>query len=385
MVIGTSTVAMSSQSTKKVSYTENKQVLMRNLATGEKQYSQNTFNNTYEEVTKENKKLQNGPQIKDNLLKDKDNKGKHNKKSFTEDNLDKTDKNDNVNSNLPIKLNERENTSSLIEQLRVYLFTLRKRVQLMIGKNNYFGYFNDTVDLTTDFSGASGFSLWRRTEYSSYTYEEKSEMSFSTKGTAVTADGREIEFNMELSMSHEFLKESEEFSSGVVAIMTDPLVINLTDSPITVSDQKWMFDIDADNQIDSISMLSEGAGYLVLDKNHDGIINDGSEMFGAKTGNGFGELSAYDEDGNGWIDENDSIYKQLAVWIKDSAGHDIMKSLKETNVGAIYLGNVSSEFALKSKRDNNQNAQIRRSGMYLTEEGKSRSLQQLDMVKALIS
>ena len=209
-------------------------------------------------------------------------------------------------------------------------------------------------------------------------------MTFQTVGKVVTADGRTIDFNMQLEMSREYT-ESIEHMEETTVIMTDPLVINLKDSPISVSDEKWKFDIDGDGKEDSISRLSEGAGYLVLDKNKDGIINDGSEMFGAKTGNGFSELRAYDDDGNGWIDENDKIYKDLAVWVKDDAGHDKLISLKEANVGAIYLGSVSSEYSLKSEKDNEYNAEIRRSGMYLTEDGRARSVQQLDMVNALIS
>ena len=93
----------------------------------------------------------------------------------------------------------------------------------------------------------------------------------------------------------------------------------------------------------------------------------------------------YDEDGNGWIDENDSIYDKLSVWVKDDSGNDKLIGLKTANVGAIYLQNVASEYALKSKTDNSYNAQIRRSGVYLSEDGQAKSIQQLDMVKALIS
>ena len=41
-----------------------------------------------------------------------------------------------------------------------------------------------------------------------------------------------------------------------------------------------------------------------------------------KTGNGFSELAEYDSDGNGWIDENDEVYDQLKVWVKDENGKD---------------------------------------------------------------
>ena len=167
--------------------------------------------------------------------------------------------------------------------------------------------------------------------------------------------------------------------------MTDPLVINLGSNPTSVSDQKWRFDIDGDGSVDNISMLSKGSGFLAYDQNGDGVINNGLELFGAKSGNGFQDLMAYDEDGNGWIDESDSIYEKLSVWVKDDSGNDKLLSLKEADVGAIYLANQRTQFSLMSDDGYKQNAQVRRSGVFLTESGMARSIQQLDMVKSLVS
>ena len=37
------------------------------------------------------------------------------------------------------------------------------------------------------------------------------------------------------------------------------------------------------------------------------------KLFGTSSGDGFKDLAEYDEDGNGWIDENDSIFNRLKV------------------------------------------------------------------------
>ena len=63
-----------------------------------------------------------------------------------------------------------------------------------------------------------------------------------------------------------------------------------------LSDQTFYFDLDADGKEEEISVLN-GSGYLALDKNGDGVINDGSELFGTKNGDGFADLARYDEDG----------------------------------------------------------------------------------------
>ena len=126
----------------------------------------------------------------------------------------------------------------------------------------------------------------------------------------------------------------------------DPLVINLDTDATELSDQTFYFDLDADGEEEEISML-KGSGYLALDKNEDGIINDGSELFGTGNGDGFADLARYDEDGNGWIDENDSIWSKLKIWCKDEKGNDVLYKLSDKGVGAICLQNVSTDFTLQ--------------------------------------
>ena len=67
----------------------------------------------------------------------------------------------------------------------------------------------------------------------------------------------------------------------------------------------FSFDLDSDGVKEDIPMIRPGSGFLALDLNKDGIINNGNELFGPHTGDGFVELSSYDKDTNNWIDEND--------------------------------------------------------------------------------
>ena len=89
-----------------------------------------------------------------------------------------------------------------------------------------------------------------------------------------------------------------------------------------LTDQKFFFDIDADGKKDEISELAAGSGYLALDHNNDGKINDGSELFGPESGDGFADLAEYDDDGNGWIDENDAVWKKLKIWCRNKKGEN---------------------------------------------------------------
>lgn len=119
-------------------------------------------------------------------------------------------------------------------------------------------------------------------------------------------------------------------------------------------------------------------GFLALDKNGDGKINDGAELFGPSTGSGFAELAQYNEDGNNWIDENDSIYERLRIWSRDAAGNDYLLALGEKGIGAIFVGSVETMFQLKDP-SNTLLGQTMSTGIYLREDGQAGTVQQIDL------
>lgn len=226
-------------------------------------------------------------------------------------------------------------------------------------------------------SSGGGATAWvRHTEKSSFVMEQES-VSFSATGIVKTADGREIDFGVEMEMSRGFVGSFLE-SSVENVVLTDPLVINLEAGSASVSDQKFFFDLDADGDKEEISSLGRGSGFLAYDKNGDGTINDGSELFGTKSGDGFADLARYDEDGNGWIDENDRIFERLKVWTKDAEGNDSLVDLKKADVGAIYLGNANTQFHLNDA-SNKTNAVVQKTGVFLRESGTVGTVQHVDL------
>ena len=232
-----------------------------------------------------------------------------------------------------------------------------------------------SIQIGTSQSGTT----WQKiTAVSGFTSESES-TTFATKGFVQTEDGRSIDFNMEVSMSRAFMQETNLLEVKDY-IKTDPLMINLDTDIGSVSDQKFFFDLDADGKEDSISFAGKGSGFLALDKNGDGKINDGSELFGTRSGDGFRDLATYDEDNNGWIDENDSVYNKLKVWTKDENGNDYLIDLKKADVGAIYLDNVNTQFSLKDD-ENNLDAEIKKTGIFLKEStGMVGTINHVDLV-----
>ena len=210
------------------------------------------------------------------------------------------------------------------------------------------------------------------------THYEQEALSFNAQGKVITQDGQEIAFDLQLNMSREYYSESTiALREGGRPI--DPLVINFSGAAANLTSQKFSFDLDADGTTDEISFVAPGSGFLVFDKNHDNIVQDGTELFGPSTGNGFAELAQYDDDHNGWIDENDTIYDYLSVWTKNHAGEDSLLSLKEADVGAIYLAAAKTSFDYKDLALNTH-GRLSQSGVYLTESGQARLIQQLDLV-----
>ena len=217
----------------------------------------------------------------------------------------------------------------------------------------------------------------------SYFHSESETTTFTTNGVVKTADGREINFGLSLGMSRSFQEYYEEHYDMTVLQQKylDPLVINIDSNIAGLSDQKFYFDLDCDGELDEISSLQAGSGFLALDLNGDGVINDGSELFGTKSGNGFKDLAKYDSDGDGWIDEDDEVWSKLLIWCKDENGKDKLYTLAEAGVGAICLQNVSTEFALNSMTDNRNNGVIRNTGIFLYENGGVGTVQHLDLAQ----
>ena len=226
-------------------------------------------------------------------------------------------------------------------------------------------------------TGSSG-TTWQRVTATSGFVSESESTTFASSGMVKTQDGRSIDFNIEVSMSRAFTSQINTLTTQNY-IKTDPLVINLDTDIGSVTDQKFLFDLDSDGDEEEISFAGKGSGFLALDRNGDGRIGDGSELFGTKSGDGFKDLAAFDEDGNGWIDENDSIYSKLKVWTKDEAGNDYLINLKDADVGAIYLDNADTQFSLKDG-NNRLNGEIKKTGIYLHEStGAAGTLNHVDL------
>lgn len=229
-----------------------------------------------------------------------------------------------------------------------------------------------------DRKGMTSKRNWSLEYKSQETYYENQQMTFNAGGIVNTADGREINFSLDLLMAREFMTANN-ISLKAGAVAGQNFIVDFEGPASELASTEFQFGMDPDEDRETVSYLSLGGGLLSMDFDNDGTINALSEVIGTETGNGFAELSAYDLDGNGWIDENDTVFDQLQILSQDTNGNDVATGLRENNVGAIYLSSVHSPYELKND-ENVLLGQIEESGVYLGEDGTPGTVQQLSML-----
>ncbi len=217
-----------------------------------------------------------------------------------------------------------------------------------------------------------GLELTSRTIYS-----QEETLLFSAQGSAQTTDGRAIAFELGLSMERTTVA-MESASFGVSTLFIDPLILQFDAASPLLGDSAFSFDMDGDGAKEELACPGKGCGFLAFDRNRDGIINNGLELFGPTSGSGFGELAELDRDANQWIDEQDPVFAALSIWRPDSQGGESLQSLREAGVGAIAVVHAGTGFELQ-RPDGTVLGNVKASGIFLTEAGEVRSLQEIDL------
>ena len=126
----------------------------------------------------------------------------------------------------------------------------------------------------------------------------------------------------------------------------DPLILDFSTavtgvSLTALSTSNVYFDLNNDGFAERTAWIGPDSGLLTLDHNGNGLVDNGSELFGDATQSGFAALAAYDSDDDGKISNNDSAYANLKIW-RDVNADGIsqaseLASLAASGVAAIYL------------------------------------------------
>ncbi len=214
--------------------------------------------------------------------------------------------------------------------------------------------------------------------------EEFEQTSFSAEGVIRTTDGQEISFSLDLEMTRYYREESSVSLRAGDAVRKDPLVVNFGGTAAQLAsapNQRFRFDLDGDGRQELLPTFASGSGYLALDRNQNGLIDTAEELFGPRTNNGFAELARLDDDKNGWIDAGDAAFEKLLVWTPaatDTGGTGELRSLADLGIGALGVHHLATPFALRGSA-NQDLGQLRASGLYLNNDGKPGTLQEIDL------
>lgn len=122
-------------------------------------------------------------------------------------------------------------------------------------------------------------------------------------------------------ISSSLIQEVRDLMFEDAANRPSPLVLDMDGDGLELaaadSADAVYFDRDGDGFAEAGGWTKDGDALLALDVNQDGIINNGTELFGDQTGysNGFLALAQHDLNGDNVIDAQDAVFADLRAWI----------------------------------------------------------------------
>ena len=161
-------------------------------------------------------------------------------------------------------------------------------------------------------------------------------------GSGASARGGFRFAQVQLEFSFEFTAVAVETEAEVQ--QADPLVLDLNGNGVQLTSYRdgARFDLLGNGRAVNTAFVTGGDAFLAIDRNGNGVIDSGKELFGDQNGarNGFEELRKLDVDGNGVIDRRDPDFHRLLLWRDNGNGitePGELISLAEAGIESISL------------------------------------------------
>jgi len=138
------------------------------------------------------------------------------------------------------------------------------------------------------------------------------------EGSAVRVEVTTADFTLSIEAVHvEAASVSVRRRAAAEAAPKDPLVVDLEGGGprTTGAGGARAFDLAGDGRVAPTSFVTGGSAFLALDRNGNGAVDDGGELFGDQHGaaDGFAELARFDDNADGVIDGRDAVYGRLEL------------------------------------------------------------------------
>ncbi len=130
-----------------------------------------------------------------------------------------------------------------------------------------------------------------------------------------------VNFKITLLSNEGLIPCHQSFTTAEAAPVGIPIILDLDGDGVETTSltEGAYFDHDANGFAEQTGWASSDDGLLTWDRNGDGIINDGTELFNdpiqfPTATNGFQVLAQLDDNLDGKIDVNDSVWLNLRIW-----------------------------------------------------------------------
>ncbi len=158
----------------------------------------------------------------------------------------------------------------------------------------------------------------------------------------------EIEYEkaIEIGVNDEFAKAAVSVFNVVPCNVSDPVVIDLDRDgfELLAVHEGVNFDLYGAGRVQAVAWVSSDDGLLALDRNGNGKVDDGTELFGnieREFADGFAHLRTLDSNGDGTLNADDNQFSELLVWRDGNSDGvstaDELMSLASVGVTAIPL------------------------------------------------
>lgn len=160
--------------------------------------------------------------------------------------------------------------------------------------------------------------------------------------------------NLSLQVSAQGLQVG---AQGEVA-QGDPLILDLDGDGIDLKgvDEGPRFDLTGTGRQNQTAFIQGDDALLYLDRNGNGVVDDGRELFGDQEGDahGFAELAQHDENGDQRIDARDGVFDQLRLW-QDRDGNGIHTAAESLSLAEAGITGIDLDYRHTAIRDGKGN------------------------------